>query len=119
MEFSQMEMMSAQSNAELKFMRFHNANPAVYELVKRFTLQLIHNHHKNGSISMVIERVRWETKLKTSDPPQDFKLSNEYRAHYARMFMRDFPQYRGFFHTCQIAGERESDRQRLYSRPGG
>lgn len=118
MQFSQLEMLSAQSNIELRFMRFHNANPAIYELVKRFTLELIHNRHKNGSISMVIERVRWETKVKTSDPPQEFKVSNEYRAHYARLFMRDFPQYKGFFRTRQMAGEVESDRRKRFESPG-
>ena len=103
------------SDIELRFKQFHADNPHIYKLIKRFTFELIDHGHKNGGISMVVERVRWETSITTHDPPEGFKLSNDYRAHYARMLMRDYPQYRGFFRTRCIEGESETERLLKYS----
>lgn len=62
---------------------FHKAHPAVWELFVRFTL----------------ERIRWESDVATDEGGSTFKLNNNYRAFYARRFMRMYPEWSGFFRT--------------------
>jgi hypothetical protein len=76
---------------EVKFNNFNNENPRVYELYKKYALALIQRGHKRIGSKMIIERIRYETKLLTTD--KDYKINNNYTAHYARLFTRDFPQH--------------------------
>ena len=78
-----------------KFEKFHTENPHVYELFKKFTLQAIAKHHKRLSAWLIINRIRWETMVETTG--DDFKISNDFIALYSRKFMKDYPQYEGFF----------------------
>lgn len=82
------------------FRRFHRNNPEIYKYFKRFSFEVINKGRTNFSVSMIIERIRWETFIKTSDV--DFKISNNHRAYYSRLFMAEFPRYRGFFRTTKI-----------------
>jgi hypothetical protein len=83
-----------------KFREFHAENPEVWELLKQFTFQIIGKGYKNYSINAVFERIRWHTAIETNDP--DFKLSNNHRAYYARLFMEAHPEYDGFFRTKEV-----------------
>ena len=85
------------------FLEFHRDNPRVYSLLKQFAFQAIRAGHKNLGISLVVERVRWETSVVTNDP--DFKINNNHRAYYARMFMDDHPAHDGFFRTRRLTSE--------------
>jgi hypothetical protein len=76
---------------------YHQANPEVYELIKRFTFQVIAAGFEHYSITSIYERVRWHTMVETSGDP--FKINNNHRAYYARKFMEDHPEHRGFFRT--------------------
>ncbi len=79
-----------------QFRRYHRDHPEVYDLVKRFTFDRIHKGFKNYSINSIFERIRWETATPKYGV-REFKLSNNHRAFYARLFMKDFPQYGEFF----------------------
>ena len=81
----------------LKFEEFDQSNPMVWDLFKQYTLEALGNGRRNLSVSLVIERIRWETTITTSDP--DFKICNSYRAFYARKFHKDYPIYDGVFRT--------------------
>ena len=50
------------------------------------------------------ERLRWYTEIETNDP--DFKLNNNHKAYYSRMYMDDFPEAKGFFRTRITKGEK-------------
>lgn len=78
-----------------RFNDFNEKNPEVYALFKRFTFQAISNGHKRLSAWMIANRIRWETQIETVN--DDYKISNDYIALYSRKFMRDYPQYDGFF----------------------
>ena len=80
-----------------KFEEFHNQNPHVYKLLKQFTFQAIAKGHKHYGIAALFERIRWHTGIETGDV--DFKLNNNYKAFYARMFHKDHPEHDGFFRT--------------------
>lgn len=84
-----------------KFNQYHKDNPQVYELFKRFTFMAIKRGHNRLSAWMIANRIRWETSIETFSV-DEYKISNDYIALYARMFMRDHPQYDGFFKTKEM-----------------
>jgi hypothetical protein len=84
-----------------KFNQYHRDNPQVYELFKRFTFMAIKRGHNRLSAWMIANRIRWETSIETFSV-DEYKISNDYIALYARMFMRDHPQYDGFFKTKEM-----------------
>ena len=90
-----------------KWWIWHRANPHVYELFKRFTMQAINRGHRNLSAWLIVNRIRWETSIETTG--DDFKISNDFIAYYSRLFMHDHPQYKGFFRTKTLKSERYQD----------
>lgn len=84
-----------------KFNQYHKDNPQVYELFKRFTFMAIRRGHNRLSAWMIANRIRWETSIETFSV-DEYKISNDYIALYARMFMRDHPEYDGFFKTKEM-----------------
>ena len=72
-----------------RFKRFHAANPHVYEnLVKlaRDFRSKGSNHNRKLGIGMLYEVLRWNYYL-TTEGEEEFKLSNDFRAAYARLIM--------------------------------
>lgn len=80
---------------ETKFQAYHKVNPQIYELFKRFTFEKINKGATHLGASAVAERIRWETGVSVEG--DDFKINNNYRAYYARLFMKDYPEHEGFF----------------------
>ncbi len=80
-----------------KFAEWDEDNPEVYELFCRFTFEAIERGHKRLSAWMIANRIRWETSVVTTG--NDYKISNDFIAFYARKFMEQNPQYDGFFKT--------------------
>jgi hypothetical protein len=78
-----------------RFTDFDAKNPQVYELFVRFTFEAIKRGHKRLSAWMIANRIRWETTIVTVNC--EYKISNDYIALYSRKFMKDYPQYDGFF----------------------
>lgn len=88
------------------FLVHHAEHPRIYGLFKQFTFELISDGFENYSADAVMHRVRWETKATCQpkpgqrlNPDEPYKINNNYVAHYARMFMAEFPRYDGFFRT--------------------
>lgn len=79
------------------FLQFDRDNPEFYRLFCRFTLQLIAAGKSRLSSKLIVERIRWETLIKTTDT--DFKINNNFTPYYARKFMADFPNHAGLFET--------------------
>ena len=80
-----------------EFKAFHQKNSEVYELFKTFTFRAINAGHNKLSSEMIINRIRWETSIDTTDV--DYKINNDYKPFYSRMFMNEYPQYKNFFAT--------------------
>lgn len=85
------------------FWEYHRENPHIYRLFKRFALEAIDRGRKHLGAKMIFERIRWYTQVETTGDP--FKINNNYHAYYARLFMRDHPDYDGFFRTRKAQGE--------------
>ena len=73
---------------------FHKENPKVYEMFKKFSLEASAKN-KNYSARGIFHRIRWETSVNSDD--ESFKLNDIWTAYYARKFMEDFPNLKGFF----------------------
>ncbi len=78
-----------------EFKAFHQKNSEVYELFKTFTFRAINAGHNKLSSEMIINRIRWETSIETTDV--DYKINNDYKPFYSRMFMAEHPKYNNFF----------------------
>lgn len=78
-----------------KFWQFHQENPQVYELVKRFAYEAKNKGRKHFGIQMIWERIRWYTTVETND--LEFRLSNNHCSCYARLLMIDDPSFEAFF----------------------
>lgn len=89
-----------------KFVAYDEDNPHVYEWFTRFTNTAIGRGHTRLSAWLIMNRVRWETTIETVSA-EGFKISNHHFAYYARMFMYENPQYKGFFRTKTMRNEQE------------
>ncbi len=78
------------------FQEFHTLNPHVYDILRREAL-LVKGAGKRVSMKGLFEHLRWEYMVHTNH--QDYKLNNNYTAHYARMLMEREPELAGFFET--------------------
>ncbi len=79
-----------------QFATFHTANPHIYELYVKFAREAKNRNFKKFGISAITERIRWEVATTTTD--QDFKISNNHRAFYARL-LNDTVEFKDFFRT--------------------
>ena len=77
-----------------KFPPYHNDNPHIYTAFKKYTLEAINRGYKNFSAEFIFNIIRWETGISGNDK---FKINNNYKAFYSRLFMNDNKQYNGFF----------------------
>ena len=93
------------SKLEDAFLRFHRGNPHVYESFKRFTWEAIRAGRTRYSARTIWHRMRWHLHIETKSA-DDFKLNDHHTPYYARMFMRDHPQYDGLFELRVTQGER-------------
>ena len=83
------------------FEEFHKNNPKIYILFIKFTNMVIERKRKYYSAKAIFHRIRWETMMSSTTHQLlgDFKIDDGWISHYARKFMDDFPQHRGFFKT--------------------
>jgi hypothetical protein len=79
-----------------KFPEYHKDNPYIYEAFKKYTFESIERKFKNFSAEFVFNIIRWETAISGNDT---FKMNNNYKAFYSRMFMNEYPEYKGYFRT--------------------
>jgi hypothetical protein len=86
-----------QTKWEAKFQQFHADNPHIYELVKKYTFEVIATGRQRFSMLSIFERIRWHTNVETTG--FSVKLPQNTLPYYSRMFMRDFPEHDGFFRT--------------------
>ena len=79
--------------------KWSDNHPEVWKLFVKFTLNRIARGFKHYGAGAIFERIRWETDQARPDGTNRFKMGNNFRAFYARRFMRMYPQHDGFFRT--------------------
>ena len=89
-----------------RFVRFHAANPHVYDALVNLARQFRDRRGESKiGIGMLYEVLRWNYYM-TTDSDDDYKLSNDFRAFYARKIMSENSDLKGIFATKQsIADE--------------
>lgn len=78
-----------------KFWKYHEDNPHVFKLFKRFTNEMRNSGRKRYGTKSIAERIRWHMAIETTG--EDFKISNNYSSCYARLLIIDDPSLKGFF----------------------
>lgn len=76
--------------------QFNDEHPEVWDFFDKFTRNRIEKGFKNYSVNSIFERIRWESDL-GADGKSEFKIGNNFRAFYAREWMDENPEYKGFF----------------------
>ena len=85
---------------------FHRENPLIWKYFEKFAFEAIANKRKKISHWLIINRVRWEVYIVTTG--EEFKISNNYIAFYARFWQETYPAHKELFNTKQMKGEHES-----------
>ncbi|HWY79567.1 MAG TPA: hypothetical protein VNW29_04365 [Candidatus Sulfotelmatobacter sp.] len=79
-----------------QFLEFHENHPEIYENYKNEILKAINQGREIYSISIITEHHRWDRR---------YKISNNHRAYYARIFVEEFPEYKNFFKFKSIKND--------------
>ena len=82
------------------FFESFQANPEIWRMFERYTLDAIGANRKLGA-KAIMERVRWEAEIERN---QEFKVSNNWTAYYARTFAMKHPAYRNYFDFKTVRG---------------
>jgi hypothetical protein len=82
---------------QAEFDEFDRANPIVWALFVRFTLEAIRSGLTRFSVDSITERIRWYSVVETRGG--EFKLNNNLRPYYARKWQKEFPEYADLFET--------------------
>ena len=82
---------------------WHKENPYVWLYFERFAMEAVNKGRKKISHWLIINRIRWEVNIVTTG--EDFKISNDYIAFYARLWKAKHPQHKDLFTTKRMIGE--------------
>jgi hypothetical protein len=82
-----------------QFSFFHVRNPHVFEALERMAGEMASRGRKRIGVKMLVEVLRYEYYLETSDPNSEFKVSNNYTALYARLLIDTHPEWAELIET--------------------
>jgi hypothetical protein len=95
----------ATDDIKQKWWDWHKKNPHIWLEFQEQTHELIKSGVKKSSAWLVINKMRWDHAIKTSG--DDFKISNDFIAYYARMFRAKNPDHQEFFTIKPLKSERD------------
>jgi len=84
-----------------RFTDFHVLNPSVYKAIVEIARVMQGRGIPKMGIALIFERLRWLHFIDTRGA-EGFKLSNDFRAEYARLIMRQEPSLAGFFEIREL-----------------
>lgn len=88
--------------------RWHNDNPLVWAYFQRFAFDAIKAGRVRLSHWLIMNRIRWYVNIETTGVirgDEEFKISNDHFAWYARFWKAKFPEHAGLFKTHRMIGE--------------
>ena len=107
------------SDLEQAFLAYHEAHPTVYARFEALALEAARAGRERFSARVIFGRIRWDQAL-DADDGSGFKLNDHYSPYYARLFMRDHPEFGEFFETRKVRAEAEpcwdAERGELFGR---
>ena len=81
--------------ARREFEWFHNENPHIYDLFKKFARQAQTNGRSYFGARSIGERIRWYVNVETTDP--EFKINDHFWPFYVRLLIQEDPSFATFF----------------------
>lgn len=92
-----------------RFERFHAANPQVYETLVLMAREIRRKRPESIiGIAMLYEVLRWNCYMKT-DSDEPYKLTNDFKAFYARKIMDHNEDLGGIFVTKKSVADSEEE----------
>lgn len=82
------------------FYAFHMANPWVVVELEKIAWEMMKHGHRKLGVQELIEVFRWETRRHTIS--KQFKINNNFAAHYARLIMDRNPHWGQVFELRRI-----------------
>jgi hypothetical protein len=83
-----------------KFNEFDTKHPEVYELFRRLTFEMIVKYRKRRiGVHTITGKMRWDYSIGDEASHDGWKLNENFGPYMARKFMREFPEWNGFFET--------------------
>jgi hypothetical protein len=89
---------------KIEWWDWHQANPHVWKLFEKYTLEAINSGLTSYSHWFIVNRIRWDFEVVTKSG--EFKISNNHIAFYARLFHAYHPVYSEFFNIKPFKEER-------------
>ncbi len=83
------------------FFEYHERNPHVFKLIKKYASEARRVGRKRYGIWAIINRVRWHLDVETHDPA-GFKMNNSHSSRYARLLIEKFPVFTNFFELRKL-----------------
>lgn len=83
------------------FLDFNKKNPNIYQLFKRFALEVRETGRRHYGAKAIMERIRWEIEIQRN---ADFKINNNYTSCYTRLLIFFEPSFANFFETRHTPG---------------
>lgn len=77
------------------FFQFHDQNPDVLVLFRRFTKEMHNTGRSRYSSKAIMERIRWHYDIAVRG--SDFKINNNYTAMYPRLLVMEDTNWMSFF----------------------
>lgn len=87
----------ATASIEQRFHAFHDANPWVYNAMVALIRRYVANGAQRVSVKMLTEVIRYEYGSTRGD--ESWKLNNNFTSHYARLLLREHPEWDGLIET--------------------
>jgi hypothetical protein len=82
---------------------YHRENPLIWKYFEKFAFEAVDRGHRKISHWLIINRIRWEVYIVTTG--EEFKISNNFIAFYARHWQETYPPYKELFNTKRMVGE--------------
>ena len=79
------------------FDQFHITNPQVYNIFETKAFDAINMGKTKMSSKLILNVIRWEAFIQTTDKNSTYKINDAYTAHYARMFAENNPVHADVF----------------------
>ena len=85
-----------------RFQIFHRDNPHIYQRIVDIAFEMRQRGVKKMGIALIFERLRWLNFIEVNNTDGGFKLSNDYRAEFARLIMQQEPGLEEFFEIREL-----------------
>jgi len=94
---------SPASRIEQAFWAFHTAHPDVYEILVALARQWRERKGASAQVGIgaLYERARWEVQIESLTDVEPPRLSNNHRAFYSRLIMKQHPDLANIFKLKQ------------------